>query len=568
MQFAQLGIQNTFPNRAVPSDFIFVIMDMGQSNAEGRAEADRLALTTYPERPANIVLFYKPDYTTSLNGDFETYMAGQNTEEPDLSASFRLFSHSLAMAYQLRDFTGNRVYIIPAGDGGTALEQNLTSPDWSPASSGECFQIFLERFFDVAMASIISSHPGKTIAVCNIWAQGESDATDNTATSNYASNFAAFYTAVRAHGTYSSYLTAAPWVIPTLNYLQTANETTINGVFTSFAAANSSHVFVVDMSAQKRKQDLTTGEKGGFTATASDDEHLSYLAQNYLGEQAATIVKTFYGLSGSNQPPYSANTQFDPSTITASGVRLQMSSSELTVDSANKITNANNSLGATDFTTVATSGHEPRYKVDKFRGSAWFSPLATLHRMESNAAIGTSLFAGSWSCAFWTKPRNPVASTIQTVFQDTQDTPPTNDARVQVAILDAKIYGIIGVVGTGIQFITSNTITGTNSTDWAGATGEDVFDWVHVAITVTSGDKVRVYINGVIQTMQVGGGFTDSVAGLTLASYVNNTNKLQVGARRSGASTYDQFYFGMLRELVIQPGVVYSTTDIANLMLD
>lgn len=564
MQLTQLGIQNTFPSRVRASDFVFVIMDMGQSNAIGRAESDRLALTTYPEKPAKVNIYFKPDYTTTLNGAFQAYQAGVNTEEPDQSSTLRMFSHSLALGAKLRDYTGNSTYIIPAGDGGTALEQNLTSPDWSPASVGECFQIFMQRYYNVAMATVLALHPTKQVKVVILWSQGETDATDGTATTDYATNFDNFYSSVRGLAiTYQSYIQAAPWIVSSLNYLQTANETTINGVFDSFAAGTGlGNLFVVDMSAQPRKVDLTTGEKGGFTPTASDDEHLSYIAQNYFGAQAFEIVKTFFGLTSADPSEYLTNTQFDPSTITASGIRVQFSRNENTIDSDNKITNANNSLTSTDFTTVATAQHAPRFKVDKLRGAIWFSPLATVHRVESDAAIGTSLFAGSWSFGAWVKPRTATSGDVRIIVHDIQNVASPNNSRMFISInASGQIYGAIGVGGTIVQYRSLAAV-------WSGTLGNDITDWKHIAVTATSGDFVRVYVDSVLEPMDTTPGFTGDISGLTLANYVNATNKLQIGARRQAASNYDQFYYGMLREVIIQPGVVYSTSDIANLMLN
>lgn len=542
------------------SDFVFVILDMGQSNAIGRAEADRLALTTYPERPSNIYIYYKSDYTVAA-GSFNNMQAGTNTFEPDLSASFRLFSGSIIEAQRLRDLTGNRCYVIPAGDGGTALEQNLTSPDWSPLSAAECFVIFLDRFFEQAMPSIIATHPGKTIAVLINWSQGETDASDGTATANYATNFAAFYTAVRARTAYSAYLTAAPWCVPLLNYMQTAGETTINSVFTAFAAAHSSNFFTFDLSAYPRKVDLSVAQKGGYTPTASDDEHQSYIGQIAKGELFAIQAKTFYGIGGSFPAEITDNTEFNPSTISASGVRLQFSRSKVTIDADNKITAAANGLSAGDFTMAAVTDF-PRFKIDRMRGAISFVPLATVQRLESNNLIGTSLFAGSWSMGVWLKPRTGTAGAIRMLVHDIKVIASPNDSRILMALeTDGRIYGAIGISGTIVQF---KEATAT----FPNAGGNTITEWTHVAIVANNTThQVSIYVNGVARTMDANPTFNGDITALNLSNYVNVTNKLQIGARRQAASNYDQIYYGMMSELTIQP-VIYSVADIQNLMLN
>lgn len=536
------------------SNWVFVILDMGQSNAIGRAESDRLALRTLSDHPNNISIFYKPDYTSTANGAFQPYLAGSNTEEPDQGASLRLFSGSLALAAKCRDYTDNPVYIIPAGDGGTALEQNLTNPDWDPDSTGECFQTFLEYYFDRAMNIILAAHPTNDIKVIINWSQGETDAANGTATTNYATNFAAFYAAVRAHGSHSAYLTAAPWYVTLLDYLQTSGETTINGVFTSFASGTGAgQLYTIDVSDMPRKVDLSVAEKGGFTPTASDDEHLSYLGQIARGEREWTAAKTFFNLDPIDPSEITSNTAFDPSTITSVGVRLQLNRDNVTVDSDNKITAANNSLSLADFAPAASTSF--RFKVDKLKGYGWWSPI-TNTRVESNSPIGTSLFAGSWSMSAWVKPRSVAGDMV--IIHDIQSTASPNNSRMIVykESNTGNITGFLAVGGTAVQFRTLNDCFTTTN----------ILEEHHIAVTATSGDLIRIYFDGVLQTLETGT-FDGNISALTLANYVNNTNKLQVGARRTGASTYDLYFSGMIRELTIQPGV-YSQSDVNNLMLN
>src|SRR5690606_5670647 len=89
-------------------------------------------------------------------------------------------------------------------------------------------------------------------------------------------------------------------------------------------------------------------------------------------------------------------------------------------------------------------------------------------------------------------------------------------------------------------------------------------DWLHIAFTFTSGELIRIYVNGEIQTLAVG---TDGdISGINLSDYNNAANALVIGQRRL-AETFDLGYVGLMRELVVQPGV-WDADDIANLMLN
>ncbi len=545
-------IINSFILSGLEADFIPVILDTGQSNSAGRAEADRLALMIYPDAPSYVYTYFKTNYTTTDNGTWQPILGGSNTTEPDVT-SFRIFGASFFTGIKFREFLNRPVYVLMCGDGGTALKQNLSSPDWSPLSSAECFDTMFTNYLQVALGKLVVSNPGKQIVVFPSWHQGETDAfvANNPAFSEYPSNYAAFDIArqnnfATIQSLYPRVL-FAPTAIRTLNYLQTSNETSINSYFTSFVAANRSRYFLVDTVGQKRNIDLTTAEKGGITATNTDDEHLSHLAMEYIAVQQFNYWKTIYNIGG-NDSEITSNTNFNPATISTNYVRLQMNRANSVVGLNNVVTGITNSLTGVSFTAV----NNVRFKVNKRKGAYFFPQFVTGSRIESNTPVGTTYFSNSFSFSCWIKQRDGQPTAAYYLMHDIQSTGSPNNSRAFVSIdTTGKITVAYAVGGTAVQGITNTAVWGDTQQ----------IDETHVAATFTSGGLIRIYINGIIQTLDaVNNG---NLASLNMSSYVNATNKLQFGARRTGVSSYDSFYFGMMREVTIQP-VVYTASQILN----
>lgn len=543
--------------QALESDFIALVYDDGQSNSAGRAEADRLALMTYPDAPSQVYIYYKPNYTNTDNGAFQAILAGSNTTEPDVT-SFRIFGAFHMAAIKFQHLLNRPVYIVMGGDGGTALKQNLTSPDWSPASSGECFDTFYTYYLEVAIGKLVAANPGKQIVVFPSRHQGETDAfvANNPATTDFVNtNYPAFDTArqTKIAAIIAAYPTVvfAPTAMRNLNYLQTSNETTINSYYASLVSANPSRYFLIDTTGQKRNVDLTSGEKGGIVATNTDDEHLSHLAMDYIATQEYNYWKNLYSIPGDDSI-ITSNTGYDPSTFNANYVRLQMNSANTTTGTNNEITALTNNLSGVAFTSVG----DVRFKINKRKGAYFFQQFTPGARIESNSAVGSTYFSSSFSWSAWVKPRDGQPGAAYYFIHDIASTASPNNSRFYV-LLDTtgKINVAYAVGGTAVQGIT-NTAVFTNAQQ---------IDETHLAVTVTSGGLIRIYVNGVLQTLDaVNNG---NIAALTMALYTNITNKIQIGARRSGVSTYADFLFGIMREWTLQPGV-YSSTEIANLQLN
>lgn len=537
----------------LPANFVPVIFDIGQSDAVGRAEGSRLhQLTQYPAIPSNVLIYNKPDYTITDNGTFQVINTQSgNCREPDQGpittyGAFHPLGCLLASALQ------RKVYVIMMGDGGTALQQNLTNPDWSPASSGECFDIATARYYNVAYPKIQAAEPGKTLVPFIIWSQGETDATDNTATAAYPTNFTNFVPLLRA--THASLATAFMY-IRLHTYNKSANEATINAFFTSYAAATPSLYKVIDTNDLPRKVDLTTFEKGGIApSTGADDNHASYLNQNGTAERIYSDMVTRFNLNVISE--VTNNTTFNPSTITSAGIRLQFNKGNSTLDSQYAFTALTNNLSTGTFNTFVGTP-VPKYKFDNnYKGWTNFVLGGGNARIASSAAIGTTLFSnsGGVSGAVWIRPYTGITAGTQTIFHDIQNTgSPTN----------SRCSAVINPAGT-ISVFTSITNTAKATTASPVFASGTVAQPIHLAFTYTPGDLIRIYINGVLVAND--GTDTGSLSGVTLTNYVNNTNVFQLGATRTGASTYVNFFLGYMREFIIQPGVIWSAGQVTSIM--
>jgi hypothetical protein len=526
---------------------VFLVFDIGQSNSIGRATSQRIIqLTADKEAPNGIKIFYKPDYTSTDNGVFQVLQEGSlNTREPDQAAISFSGAYGMLAARLKRLTPDNYVYVVAAGDGGTAIKQNLTSPDWAPASSGECFQRATEYYYSQAYADVQSENPGKTIIPIICWHQGESDAADNTATTEYATNFAAFVTALRAS---HSSLADAMLIITKLYYQISANETTINNVFQTYADANSSLVKIVDISDQPRKQDLTVAEQGGIAGANGDDEHTSYLGQAAKADRSYTHVKTRYAPNVDDSEIQSFT--FNVGTISSTGFWLPFDRSTVTIGTNSTITGVTNSLSTGTFSTITAS---PKFKLAERHGS--LATLAsTTPRIACTAAIGNTLIDGSFSWSAFVKPRDGNPSAANTLWYDIANVSSVNNSRAYVLITTTgKVQAAIAISGTLVTATTASAV-------WADG---NVLDEKHIAVVWPQGGTIQIYVDGVLQSLDATE--NGNISALTLSNYNNTLFPTNLFCRQTGSSTFDNYFIGTVRHMTCQP-VAYSTTDIANLM--
>jgi hypothetical protein len=549
----------------IPDDIIFVTMVMGQSNGVGKANAKRLAMTTYPRHPNNVHNYIKGDYNNTDNGAFQNIGLGFNTEE--LGATTEVFGAAGILAQKLQTLSGNPVYVINGCESGIGLGIDGATRDWDPTST-ESFTRTLTYMYLPALADIQALHPDKTIKVIKIWHGGETDAQSDTKRDNFYTNFVAFDAAVSA---VDASLATAPWMIHKLYFYQgdvanptnAAREVVINAALQQFVDANPARSYMVDFSHLPKKVDLTATQKGGFTVIATDDNHNSYLQQIYCGETDYTNTLDYYGYSDQDTEEITTNTDFDPSTISASGLRLQMNRDNVTLEttpggSFNAVTELLDSQNSFDFvdhpgTFDAAGITLGRLKIQDRKGCLHFPGGV---RYLSNGAIGTSLFgSGIWSIGFKIRP---TIDGPYTILLD-QSAYAGDRSRLWLIVNADETFDAILQVGATIR--RARTLNPLFSTVAAGA---GLSDFVHVAVTC-NGTNLRIYLDGALVTLSAVANMDGSLSGLTSSSYVNGTNPLVIGSTEASAGTFTQTFTGYLGELLIQP-VAWSVSDIGNIM--
>ncbi len=542
---------------------VFIIFDIGQSNSIGRGTAQRIIqLTTDVEIPAGVKIYNKPSGAThgySLAADgafFVTQEGSPYTREPDQAAISVTGAYNM-LANRLRKVSPNTVYIVPVGDGGTALKAGLSTPDWFEGATNENFDIAIDHYYSPAYIAVEAENPGKTIVPIIMWHQGESDADDADGITGYATRFGGSGRFVDSLRAAHPSLSEALLIITKLYYSVDAAEATINAAFQAYADANPSLVKIIDISGFNRKVDMTADEKGGIATASNDDEHTSYLGQQSKADQAYAHIKTKY-FPSVDDSEITTYTNFDTSTLGTTGISLEFTRSKMTfVDTlvGKRIVSScvnDFSLGGAFSTVVG----DPRFKLYGRKGV--IETLAgTTPRIQNTTAIGSSLIDGSFSLHFWCKPRDGQPPTQMAICHDVQNTAAPNNSRMSVIILtNGKIEAFIAVGGTIRIADTANAIF----------TDAVQLEEKHIAITFTNGGLIRIYVNGVLQTLDVTN--NGDISALNLANYVNVTNVFTTFAQRTGASTYGSHYFGTLRKFEVHTGVVYSQSDINNLMLN
>lgn len=299
--------------------------------------------------------------------------------------------------------------------------------------------------------------------------------------------------------------------------------------------------------------DITGGDAGYAKAIQKSDG--SFLFFGYFGTNAAASIYK-YDVSHTNTPSneHYNNTEFVIDEADA-GVRLQLNRDNITASASAPsvgiaiISRAHNTLATGDNTWITGGTVVPELLIQNNRGAAYFSN----GRIQSNTNIPNLFFDVSFSVCFKIKPDdgNPAATQMILWNNSTTSTALTDGFQIQLTT-DGKIFARYGEAGT-IRTAITNTAIFAN-----GATTE-----THIAVTLTDGDLIRIYVNGVLQTLDaVNNG---SLSGITMASF-SSANPVYLG-QRNNLGTFDLSYTGTLREFILQTGV-WDATAIANRALN
>lgn len=275
----------------ISSDTVIVGLIIGQSNAAGRAEGNRLAgLTSYVSNPSGVKIYYKPLVTSpplsngtnvADSGTFDNYVVGTNSVEPNQETSLNCHNEIASIGPLIQSRLSRDVIFINAAIGGASLGANGSGVDYEPVLTKQEAYFTALIYFHRCIAELLEQ--GKKPKVFISWHQGEYDATDATMRANYQTNLSNFVTALRAQ---SPYLTTAPFIATQIYYATGANENTINTAISNYVAG-ADNAYVLNVATQvtyPRKQDLPAGVKATYPPTGTDDPHNSYEFQVKKGE--------------------------------------------------------------------------------------------------------------------------------------------------------------------------------------------------------------------------------------------------------------------------------------------
>lgn len=307
-----------------PPEEELCILVMGQSNADGRCTANRLANTSfnykgistgypsartsqaqYPYSPGSATTGLKTYFKTAFasddqsldNGSWQNYTIGTNNGHFGSIAAHRI-GPEFSMGVKLNEYTGKTIWIIKVGYSSTNLVSTATpgTPgNWNNTNR----QIAMDYFVARAVRDFRTDNPGKRLRLLAVnWWQGENDANDGFSTATYTTQFNSFksYVEGELYGHFVVPSNKLPiWNLTKLNFYQNANEGNINTALANIVAANSGF-HLVDSSAFPRCQDLSTAERSPISLGtpnsegSNDNQHSSYIAQLGVGEIMAQNV--------------------------------------------------------------------------------------------------------------------------------------------------------------------------------------------------------------------------------------------------------------------------------------
>lgn len=558
----------------LPDDAVIVFVSIGQSNSNGRAEADRLAITTWPLRPVNSSYYVKTDYLSTDNGSLQSmWIGGPSYEEPDNSAQ-RLFASDAILTSKLRALFGKDtpIYHINGGEGGTFIVSPAAARSWQEAEN-ECFDRCFNGMYLPAIADIEAAYPTREIKVVVLFHSGESEAIAGGA--NLTNFPAALQSLMDSMDGVDSYLAAAPWLFTKIYYNVDVNEATINGHIQTFVDGHSDRCYVVDISDQPRKVDLTTEQKAGVTpTTGSDDEHTSYIGQIRKATLQYPQILNYFNWPNNDISEITDNTEFDPSVYVQSGktaFRLQMNRDNMTITAGggtpgdeNKITDVLDDLGLHDWTVGGTISGRLKNQVRK--GLMYF-PIGASEgatRVISPVALSNSLFNDGgfiWSVGGYMKfaPNTSGGSPAEAILSTTDA---YSGTRSNILIYKTATEELRCEVRCA-----SSTVKIAETDLPVFATGLNVGDqqFIHWCVT-SNGANLKIFIDGVEVALDATN--NGSLSGITPGNFNNAVNGVVIGARQTGASTFDFHAMGEMREMFGFSSIALSAAEIQNLMIN
>lgn len=301
------------------------ILVMGQSNADGRCTANRLANTSFNYKgiatgyPAarttqdqypyvsgdptpGLKVYFKTQFAGDDqaldNGAWYDYEIGLNNGHFNSNPAHRI-GPEFSMGVKLNDLTGKNIWIIKCAYVGTALTNTIT-PNNPPGNwNNTNREIAIDYFVKRAVRDYKTANPGRRLRLLGIvWWQGENDANAGISTATYTTQFNSFkaYIEREVYGQFVIPAGKEPiWNLVRLNFYNNAAEGLINTALSNIVAANP-RFYLVDSSPYPQCQELSVAEASPISvgspnsAGTNDDAHSSYIAELAVGELCAQNV--------------------------------------------------------------------------------------------------------------------------------------------------------------------------------------------------------------------------------------------------------------------------------------
>jgi hypothetical protein len=304
---------------------------------------------------------------------------------------------------------------------------------------------------------------------------------------------------------------------------------------------------------------LQQGDAGYLRLFLKEDGNFVFFGY-YGTSEAATIYKYEIGHTTTPSTEHYANNNFLPETITPNGIRLQCNRDNISA-SPTAASNGGIAIASRQHNTLATSdvwlnlgvgaGTTNELYIDS-NGIGWLQ-LIDGH-VFTNIDLANLICKASFSIGFWLWPNDGQAAAAQQIVWTNSDTNTTLSDGLSIVITTAgKILCRYSENGTLVTGTTLNAVFAN------GAVAPK-----HIACTITSGNLIRIYVDGVLETLDPTA--LGDMSTVTMASF-NCANYISFGRRRTTISAFDSPFIGKIREIIMQP-VVWSAGDITNIMLN
>ena len=169
------------------------ILIWGQSNASGRGTPKSYLTSPYNTAQTNVFIWDGSTWPTLDES------ANNNDYYDGFGSTY--FGYEASLGYNYINRVGGSVYLFKVTQGGTYLNNQggvfwaATDNSISPNSGNKLYSVFQQNWTDALIAFQTASK--RPVVKAIIGTQGEQDATDATASSNYQSNLIAFYNTMR-----------------------------------------------------------------------------------------------------------------------------------------------------------------------------------------------------------------------------------------------------------------------------------------------------------------------------------------------------------------------------------